>query len=296
MVNRGPSTPNTDAPANLATTLADLPAVSRSAAARVVDLTIKTPGRTLDVAALVLPNDLAVTTTAIAVNATITGSTAAKLNFPVTLVGRDNVMGFSIVRLGAHVSAPKLDNMPSSTTVIAVTPIVKGPSKPPEYFWSMTTLGDPSNNAQGVVRYLATKSNTSLSQDFDAIAVDKKGNVVAVLSASHSWYAAKFVAQVAEVVASGRGCHADLGIAGKNEQGGGVLVTRVVPYSAAAHADLLVGDVITEWNGTNLDTWDQLVSTLYLTPAYTSVHLTFDQKTKVHHADVSLGCPSKLVP
>ncbi|HEY5266902.1 MAG TPA: PDZ domain-containing protein [Acidimicrobiales bacterium] len=296
MVNRAPGTPDNDSPADLATTLKALPAVSQSAASHAVDLTIATPGHVIDVAALVLPDNLAVTTTAIPVNAIITGSTASKLNFPVTLVGRDNVMGFSIVRLSYHVHAQKLDAMPSSTTVIAVAPIVKGSTKAPEYDWSTTTLGDPSNNAQGVVHYLATKTDTSLSKDIDAIAVDKKGNVVAVLSAGHYWYAAKFVAQVAEVVASGRGCHADLGITGKNEQGGGVLVTGIAPYSAAAHSTMAVGDVITGWNGKNLDTWNQLVSTLYLTPAYTSAHLTFVHKTTVHHVDVSLGCPSKLVP
>ena len=296
VVNRAPSTPINDGRVDLATTLKALPTLSQSAAARAVDLTITTPGHVVDVAALVLPDDLAVTTTVIPVNAIISGSTASKLNFPVTLVGRDNVMGFSIVHLSAHVTAPKLDAMPASTTVIAVAPIVKGSTKAPEYDWSWTTLGDPSNNAQGVVRYLATKTDTSLSKNVDAIAVDKKGNVVAVLSSGHYWYAAKFVAQVAGVVASGRGCHADLGITGKDEQGGGVLVTGVTPYGAAAHAKMAVGDVITGWNGSDLNTWDELVSTLYLTPAYTSVHLTYVQKTTVHHADVSLGCPSKLVP
>ncbi|HEY5265335.1 MAG TPA: PDZ domain-containing protein [Acidimicrobiales bacterium] len=294
MVNRAPSAPGSDSPTDLATTLKALPAVSQSAASHAVDLTIATPGHVVDVAALALPDDLAVTTTVIPGNAIISGSTASKLNFPVTLVGRDNVMGFSIVRLSAHVSAQKLDAMPSSTTVVAVAPIVKGSTKAPEYDWSMTTLGDPTNNAQGVVHYLATKTDTSLSKD--TVAIDKNGNVVAVLSSGNYWYAAKFVAQVAEVVASGRGCHADLGITGKNEQGGGVLVTGITPYGAAAHSNLAIGDVITGWNGANLDTWDQLVSTLYLTPAYTSARLTFVHKTFVHHVVVSLGCPSKLVP
>ncbi|HVB51162.1 MAG TPA: PDZ domain-containing protein [Acidimicrobiales bacterium] len=296
MTNRGPAALDNNLPAHLATTLKALPAVSRDAAGSAVDLTITIPGHVINVAALALPHDLAVTTIFIPVNALISGSTASKVNFPVTLIGRDNVMGFSIVHLGVAVTAPKLDALPSSTTVIAVAPIEKGSTKAPEYDWSMTTLGDPLNNAQGVVHYLATKTYTSLSKDVDAIAVDTKGNVVAVLSSRHSWYAATFVAQVAAVVASGGGCHADLGILGKDEQGGGVLVTSVKPYSAAAHADLKVGDVITGWNGKNLNTWDQLVSTLYLTPAYTSAKLTFDQKTTVHHADVSLGCPSKLVP
>jgi hypothetical protein len=92
MVNRGASTPS-DLPAHLATTLSALPASSRVAAANTVDLTISSPGHLVHAAALVLPHDLAVTTTAIPINALISGSTAAKVDFHVTLVGRDNVMG-----------------------------------------------------------------------------------------------------------------------------------------------------------------------------------------------------------
>ena len=89
------------------------------------------------------------------------------------------------------------------------------------------------------------------------------------------------MAQVADVVATGRGCHADLGNSGTNEQGGGVLITKIKAYSAAEHAGLKVGDVITNWNGTDLNTWNQLASTLYLTPAYTTAHVTYDHKTTV---------------
>jgi S1-C subfamily serine protease len=57
-----------------------------------------------------------------------------------------------------------------------------------------------------------------------------------------------------------------------------------------------VGEVITAWNGKDLNTWNQLVSTLYLTPAYTHAELTYAKSTAVHHVNVTLGCPSKLVP
>lgn len=296
MVNRGAGTPNGDLPAHLATTLSSLPASARAAAKGTVDLTITTPGHVVHVSALVLPHNLAVTTVTIPVNALITGSTATRVNFAVTLKGRDNVMGFSIVHLSVPIAALTLDVMPASTSVVAVAPIVRGSTKTPQYDWSMTTLGDPLINAQGVVRYLATKSDTSLSSYVDAIAVDARGHVVAVLSSRHFWYPAKFVAEVAVVVATGHGCHAQLGVMGKNEQGGGVLVTGVVRYSAAAHANVAVGDVLTTWNGKDIDNWNQLVSTLYLTPAYTSAKLTFDHKSSVHQVNVTLGCPSKLVP
>jgi len=296
LANRGTVSPSGDLPAHLATTLAALPSNSRAAAANTVDLTISAPGHIVNVAALVLPHDLAVTTVAIPVNAIITGSTATKVNFPVTLEGRDRVMGFSIVRLGVKIRALKLDPMPASTAVTAVAPIVAGSAKDHQHDWSMTTLADPLNDAQGGVRYLATKSDTSLNSYVDAIAIDRNGNVVAVLSSRHFWYAATFVAQVADVLATGHGCHADLGVAGRSEQGGGVLVTKVVPYGAAFHANLKVGDIITKWNGAELDTWNQLVSTLYLTPAYTKASIVYYRRTTEHRANVSLTCPFKLVP
>jgi hypothetical protein len=296
LVNRGATPPKNDLPAHLALSLNDLPASTRVAAAHTVVLTVTTPGHVVNVAALVLPNDLAVTTLAIPINAHITGTSATKSHFPVTLKGRDDVMGFSIVHLGMTIAPSKLDAMPASAAVVAVAPIVKGFDNKPEYDWTMTTLGDPSNDAHGVVRYLATKSNTSLSKFVDAIAVDPAGHVVAVLSSTRFWYPARFVAQVANVVATGHGCHAMLGVTGKSEQGGGILITKVLRFSPAAHAGLKVGEVLTNLNGTELDTWNELVSTLYLTPAYTKASITYAQKTTVHQTNVTLGCPSKLEP
>jgi hypothetical protein len=296
LVNRGTTAPGSDQPAHLALTLDDLPASTREAAAHIVVLTVATPGRIVDVAALVLPHNLAVTTLAIPVDAGITGTSATRTQFPVTLEGRDDVMGFSIVHLGVAIAPSKLGAMPASAAVTAVAPIVKGPANKPEYDWTMTTLGDPSNDVHGVVRYLATKSNSRLNKFVDAIAVDPSGHVVAVLSSTHFWYPAHFVAQVANVVATGHGCHAMLGVVGKSEQGGGVLITKVLRFSPAAHAGLKVGEVLTGWDGTQLDTWNQLVSTLYLTPAYTKASITFAMNTTVHRTNVTLGCPSKLVP
>jgi len=295
-VNRAPATPNPDSPAKLATTLDELPASARSAAADTVVLTITHAGTTTKVAALVLPDSLAVTTTVIPINSVITGATATETNFAVTLEGRDNVMGFSIVHLGAKVKASMLDPMPASASVVAIAPVIKNSFTAPEYDWTTTSLGDPTNDAQGVVHYLATSAKTRLSGYVDAIAVDAQDRVVAVLSAQHFWYPAEFVAQVAEVVATGHGCHADLGIDGTTEQGGGVRITKIVKYGTAAHAGLAVGDVITKWKGTELNTWNQLVSALYLTPAYTHAAITYAKGTNVHDVDVTLGCPSKLAP
>lgn len=286
----------TDAPTQLAASLAQLPSTTRAAAADTVDLTIATGDETSVVPALVLPHDFAVTTTKIPVTATIRGTSAQRRDFAVTLVGRDDVMGFSIVHLGAPVAALQLDPMPASTEVVAVAPIVKNAATAPEYAWTETSLGDPTYDAQGVVRYLATRAETTLADDVDALAIDHRGHVVAIMSSSHKWYAAQFVAQVAVVMATGSGCHADLDLKGTNQQGGGVLVTNVQRYGAAAHANLVKGDVITAWNGVDVDTWAQLQSVLYLTPAYTKARVTYQRGVAVHHTLVTLACASKLVP
>ncbi|HUY43823.1 MAG TPA: PDZ domain-containing protein [Acidimicrobiales bacterium] len=289
MVNRSHAVVSNN-PAHLAASLTDLPAVSRLAAAHLVDLAISTPGHVDDVPALVLANNLAVTTTKIPVNALLTGSTANHVNFPVTLVGRDNVMDFSIVHLGLNVAEAHLDALPAAATVTAVAPIERGSTTKPSFKWSITTLGDPSLNSHGVVHYLATKSDTSMSDYVDAIAVDSKGQVVAVLSSQHLWYPATFVARVATVVATGRGCHANLGVRGASAQGGGVSIANVVPYSPGAHAGLRVGDVVTSLNGTQINSWNDLASTLYLTPAYSRAQLIFERGGHLHHAVVSLNC------
>jgi len=277
-------------PAHLAPSIENLPAVSRLAAAHLVDITISTPGHVADVPALVLANNLAVTTTKIPVNALLTGSTANQVNFPVTLVGRDNVMDFSIVHLGLNVAEAPLEALPAAATVTAVAPIENGSTAKPSFKWSITTLGDPSLNSHGVVRYLATKSDTSMSDYVDAIAVDSQGRVVAVLSSQHLWYPATFVARVATVVATGRGCHANLGVKGVSAQGGGVRIASIVAYSPAAHAGLLAGDVVTSLNGTQINSWNDLASALYLTPAYSRAQLIFERGGHLHHAVVSLTC------
>ncbi len=293
LANRSDAPPE-DSPAHWAATLADLPVATRAAAGDTVDLIVTTSGRVSNVAALVLPHDLAVTTTDIATTATIRGTNATHKDFPVTLIGRDNVMGFSIVKLGVAMAPLRLDPLPASAAVVAVAPVVAGASTSPGYDWTETTLGDPANNAPGVVHYLATKTNASLAKYVDALAIDQRGRVVAILSAKHQWYSARFVAQVAEVLAIGHGCHADLGIIGADEQGGGALVRSLRPYSPAAHAHLLSGDVITWWNGVQVDSWDQLRSMIYLTPVFTAARVTFLRGNAVHHVSVTLGCPSKL--
>jgi len=274
---------------HVAKTLDDLPSSSRQAAQRTVTLTITTPGHIENLPAMVLPDDLAVTTTPISPNALITGSTTSLLNFPVTLVGRDKVMGFSIVRLGAHVASLDFAPLPSSTTVLAISPVLTGSTKSPLYAWANTTLGDPAVDVHGVISYLSTKSSANLNGFADAIAVNSGGDVVAVLSGNHSWYSAQFVARIALIVANGRGCHASLGVVGATEQGGGVRVNRVIPKSPA-QSRLKVGDVITAINGHPTDTFSAYSTVLYLTPAYSLAHVQFVHQTTVEQTEITLGC------
>ena len=146
------------------------------------------------------------------------------MNFHVTWVGRDKVMGFSIVRLGVHVPALTFAPLPSSKWVVAVSPIVKSSTDPPQYAWANTILGDPTNDATGVISYLSTRSDANLDSFVDAIAVNQSGSVVAVLSIDHLWYSAQFVAHIAYIVATGRGCHAEpRASSAPTAQGGGVI-------------------------------------------------------------------------
>jgi hypothetical protein len=281
--NNPPATPR------LAQSIAQLPSNSQKAAADTVDLTITTPGDVDVVAAMVLPHNLAVTTTQIPAHAKITGSTPGDVGFPVHWVGRDQVMGFSIVRLGRHIPALNFAPLPASKWVVAVSPILTSSTKPPKYAWANTILGDPTSDATGVISYLSTKSDANLTNFVDAIAVNQSGQVVAVLSTKHLWYSAEFVARIAYIVATGRGCHASLGIVGSSAQGGGVAVSRVIPKSPAQW-QLKKGDVITALNGKQIETFDALDTALYLTPAFTVAHVTFVRNATVHHADMTLAC------
>jgi hypothetical protein len=241
------------------------------------------------VAAMVLPHDLAVTTTPISSSALITGTVSHHVNFPVKWVGRDKVMGFTIVKLGIKIPALKFAPLPATASVVAVSPILKSTAKAPQFAWALTTLGDPSVNATGVISYLTTTSDADTNRFIDAVAVDKNGHVVAVLSTGHRWYSAQFVARIAYIVATGRGCHSSLGIIGASAQGGGVEVQRVLPKTPAQW-HFKVGDVITSFNRKNAETFDALVTELYLTPAYSTAMVTFVRATTIHHTDITLGC------
>jgi hypothetical protein len=83
---------NPPATPHLAQSLSQLPSNSRTAAADTVDLSIATPRHVEVVAAMVLPHNLAVTTTQIPADAHITGSTPGDADFPVAWVGRDQVI------------------------------------------------------------------------------------------------------------------------------------------------------------------------------------------------------------
>ena len=50
------------------------------------------------------------------------------------------------------------------------------------------------------------------------------------------------------------------------------------------------GDIITAINGKNTETYDALVTQLYLTPAFSAAHVTFDRGDTVRHTVMTLGC------
>jgi hypothetical protein len=272
-----------------AVALADLPANARAAAERTVDLTIAVPGHVTTVAAMALPDGLAVTTAPIPDGALLRGSVPGHLNFAVTWVGRDTVLGFSIVRLGRRVPALSFDPLPANAPVLAVAPVVTSVSTPVRFLYARTSLGDPTRRADGVISYLATRPTPNLDAVTDALALDARGRVVAVLSANGYWFDAGFVARVAEIVAMGHGCHSSLGVKGYSAQGGGALVTSVA-RRGPANAQLRAGDIVLRVGGRDIDSWQTLETVLYLTPAGSTVTVDFLRGTHDGHAEVILAC------
>lgn len=284
------STPANEAmPSQIALTLDSLPARVRVSAQRTVDLTITTPGHVLNVPAMVLANNLAVTTTPIPSYALLSASTPAHVNFPVKWVGRDRAMGFTIVHLSIHVPALAFAPMPANASVVAVSPVVQGSTTPPRFAWANTTLGDPSIKANGIVSYLATRSQANLNGFVDAIAVNAADRVVAVLSTGHLWYSAQFVARIANIVATGQGCRARLGVKGATAPNGGALISSILPRSTVT-GQMKPGDVLTTFNGRNIENWNSLLTALYLTPAGTRASITFVRDELTHHVVATLGC------
>jgi len=116
-------------------------------------------------------------------------------------------MGFSIVRLGRHVPALSFAPLPASKWVVAVSPILKSSTTPPQYAWANTILAIQERRDRRDQLSL-DQIDANLNGFVDAIAVNQNGEVVAVLSTDHLWYSAQFVARIAYIVATGRGCHA----------------------------------------------------------------------------------------
>jgi PDZ domain len=282
---------NNDMLLQTAVTWSHLPAVAQQAAARTVDLTITDPGpgHVYTVAAMVLANNLAVTTAPIPRGAVLFASTATRAHVPVTWIGHDDTLGFSIVRLGVSVPALRFGPLPAAASVTAVSPIVTSADAPLRFVSAATTLGDPKLTANGVVSYLATEPHWNLNALTDAVAVNADGTVVAVLSANHLWYSAEFVARVANIVATGNGCHSSLGITGTSAQGGGVMVATVARHGSAT-GFLRAGDVVLQVAGHDIENWNALLTVLYLTPAGALTKVTFLRGTATHHAEVILAC------
>ena len=150
-------------------------------------------------------------------------------------------------------------------------------------------LGDPVVHAAGVVSYLATRSVANLDGVPGALAVDAQGDVVAVLGSQGQWFAARFVARVADIVATGHGCHASLNVATTSAQGGGAQVTNV-PRTSQSRGHLQQGDIITKVDNHDIDSWETLLTLLYLTPSGTNARLTVLRGTHTVTTVVHLAC------
>lgn len=287
---RSSTPPPTSSLHNIAASVSDLPAYARAAARSAVELVITDNGHLSTAAAMVIaPGTLAVTTTPIPANATITGSSQLDARFPVTMVSHDQALGFSILRLSMVQPITPTGVLPASSAVLAIAPYFSASATTPEIAWAQTTLGDPIEEvSDGVVSYFADPSAANLDGFADALAVVPTGQVVAVLSATGQWYSARYVTLVAHVMSEDGGCHGRLGVSANNAQGGGVLVVSVLDGPASGH--LRAGDVLTSIDHTELDSVDTLLEYLYASPAGETVRLSFLRDGHARTTDVTLGC------
>ena len=276
--------------ANVASNLSALPSYAQPAARSTIELVIADQGHITTTGALVIsPGDLAITTNPIPNGASMTGASQSDLRFPVTLVSTDHALGFSIVHLGTSLPVAATSVLPASASVLALSPVFALHQNSPSFDWAQTTLGDPIQKVvNGVVSYMATASDTNLRGFPDTIAVDNQGNVVAVLSARNQWYSAEYIARVARAVTDNGGCHSHLGIVGEDAQGGGVLVKSVEPGTATSA--VRPGDILTTFDGANLDSVNTLLSILYADRARSDVTLGVLRDGAIMTAHVILGC------
>ncbi len=275
---------------HIARSVGELPDFIQRAARSTVELIVTDDGHISATAAMVIaPGDLAVTTTPIPTNASISGSSQVNERFGARLVARDRALGFSVVSLSKRQPITPTGLLPASSTVTAMSSYFTEHAATPEIAWGTTTLGDPVlEKSDGVVSYLATASAPNLYGFTDALAVSDDGLVVAVLNARGQWYSAQYITRVAQVMESNGGCHGRLGITGEDYQGGGALVMKVM--HGPSWGLLRPGDVITRINGDELDSFDSLLSYLYAAPAHRDATLDLWRDGRTLRVEVRLGC------
>jgi hypothetical protein len=287
---RSTSPPETSALTHTAKSVNDLPQYAQDAARSTVELVITDNGHLSSAAAMVIsPGNLAVTTDPIPAGASISGSSQDSERFTVSLVSRDEALGFSVVQLGTTQPITPTSELPAASAVLAISPYFTPSARSPEIVWANTTLGDPVvEQADGVVSYLATASDRNLDGFVDTLAIEQTGDVVAVLAANNQWYSAQYVTKVAQVVARNGGCHGRLGVSVQNAQGGGVEINKVLAGPSVGH--LRTGDIITSINGVPMESEDSLLEYLYASPDKLKVSIDLLRGTHQMSTDVILAC------
>jgi hypothetical protein len=275
---------------HIAHSIHDLPSYAQAAATSAIELLITdVSGHVSSAAAMVIePGNLALTTEPIPENSSIVGSSASSHHIQVSLVTHDKALGFTVVRLGTPQPIAPTGVLPASATVLAIAPYFSPNSTSPEIAYATTVLGDPVLVENGIVSYLLTQSEPNLGGFADTLAVDGRGNVVAVLSEHGQWYSAQYITKVADVITANGGCHGRLGITGQSAQGGGVVVVKVDKGPSWGHLNR--GDILESANGVPLDSLDTLLSYLYASPSKEGVLFSVMRNSHPIDVGVVLGC------
>ena len=277
---------------HVAFSLAAIPHIGQDAATSSIQLTAERNGRLISGGAMIVGNgDVAVTTLRINRDDSVTGSTFETPRMKVRWMGFDRHLGLTYLHLSKPLQTTSIAEHREVEPVLVISPYFAAASKTPRFAYATTVLSDPRRTTNdGIVSYFTATSPTQLRGLTGSFAIDDSGDVVAMLAENGQWITSEYIARVASAWLAAPNCHGRLGISGIPAEGGGVLVTSVIP--GPSFNKLEQGDVITALNEKSVDTMDGIVTELYATAGHTSMVSQFLRDQQPSFVVVRLACLS----